>query len=70
MMEAVFVFSWYLLFAGDPAMITAGSVQTEDRQECEAARRDKSLELSQTVASKDGFPISGSGWLVGACKRQ
>lgn len=69
-MIETFVFSWYLLLAGDPAVITAGSVQTEDRQECEDARRDKGIELSGKVASKTGDPASGSGWLLGACRRE
>lgn len=64
-----FVFAWYLLLAErGQSDIRAGSVQTEDRQECEAARQDKSRELAQMVASQTGEPVSGSGWLVGACR--
>ena len=70
-MIETFVFSWYLLLAdGGQSVVKAGSVQTEDRQECEAARHDKSIDLSQKVASKAGDPMPGSGWLVGACRRE
>ena len=65
-MIETFVFSWYLMTSSG---VTAGSVQTEDRHECEAARQDKSVDLSQKVASKTGDPAPGSGWLVGACRR-
>ena len=61
-----FVFSWYLLTA---AGVSAGNVQAEDLHECEAARHDKSVELSQKIASKTGEPHPGSGWVVGACKK-
>lgn len=67
MIEA-FAFYWYLMLpgaSGNPPVITGGIVQTEDGEECEAARRDKVLELSGGRMSE-----SGSGWLVGSCRKE